>query len=526
MKTLIIIIFFSNLLFSQEKEAKPEQKPFDLPEAIIYGNDQLNIKSGFKRNPSNIPKLSAKELDSLNSLEKVRPSILPVSNLPYIKNEKITEKGYLLGSFGNFITSNIEGGYSTSINDFQLYLNGGFEQSRGHVKNAEYSKIQAKVFSDYIAPEKYFIFGGSKTRTAVHFENFNYTNYYVRNFESRNKIDFGANIDVDGNYEGFVFETGAGLNLMKTAGDSLDYSDKSLSGYLKVQNPYNKFNLGFNSEIDLRSGNGIGNSYGLLEGIASYKTSIFELKADLGYQIAEYYDGVRNGLKFDLNLNSNISNNLTFKTKLSSGIKRNFISKLNNMNRFINYDINIDHTYNNLLLDVFLTYHKDIDFYSSAGVSYGSINRNLNFANVDSSYFKPLYLDVNQLTFLIDGFYNINEISSINYVIKYNSVVTDTLNKNNTYIPNFETEINYNLKLSNGLSGRVGFEFVGTRYADIENKVELSPFFNMNFELNYRFDKNLSIFANVENLFNQDIFIYNNYIERGFFGKVGVNYNF
>ena len=100
------------------------------------------------------------------------------------------------------------------------------------------------------------------------------------------------------------------------------------------------------------------------------------------------------------------------------------------------------------------------------------------------------------------------------------------MNKNNTYIPNFETEINYNLKLSNGLSGRVGFEFVGTRYADIENKVELSPFFNMNFELNYIFDKNLSIFANVENLFNQDIFIYNNYIERGFFGKVGVNYNF
>ena len=48
----------------------------------------------------------------------------------------------------------------------------------------------------------------------------------------------------------------------------------------------------------------------------------------------------------------------------------------------------------------------------------------------------------------------------------------------------------------------------------------------MNFELNYIFDKNLSIFANVENLFNQDIFIYNNYIEKGFFGKVGVNYNF
>ena len=526
MKLIFIIVIGTCYLFSQEKEVKPEQKPFDLPEAIIYGSDQLNVKSGFKRSPTSIPKLTVRELDSLNSIEKIRPSVLPSSTLPFIKNDRIVEKGYVMADLGRFLTSNLEAGYATSISDFDLYLNGKYEQSRGHTDNAQYSKIEGNFYSDYIASDKYFIFGGSKTRTKLHFEDFNYTNYSVSNFESRNKVNLGANVDVDGFYEGFVFNTGAGFDVMNTTGDSLDYSDRSVNGYLKVQNPYNKYNLGFNVAVDLRSGNGIGNNYAIAEGFASLKQSIFDMKLNVGYQIAEYFNGVRNGLKFDFNLNSNISNRFTLTARVSSGLESNFVSKLNNMNRFINYDIDIDHSYNKLLINSQLTYHKDLDFYSSVGFTYGMLGRNINFVNVDSSYFKPIYLDVNKLTLNFDGYYNINEKSSLNYTIKYNSVITDTLNNMNTYIPQIETEVSYNIKFDNGLSSKVSLEYVGKRFADLENKIVLDPFFNMNLEFNYLLNKNLTIFANIQNLFNQDIYLYNFYIERRFFGNIGVNYNF
>ena len=178
MKVLILIILFNfgfvlNLL-SQQKEVKEEQKPVDLPEAIIYGTDYLNVKSGFKRKPSNVPKLSVSELDSLNSLEKIRPSVLPVSTLPTESVTPIHEKGYVQADVGSFITSNIEAGYVASIEDFDLYLKGNFDQSRGHIANGEYTKLNADFYSDYIADPKFFIFGGSKTRTNMRFQNFRY----------------------------------------------------------------------------------------------------------------------------------------------------------------------------------------------------------------------------------------------------------------------------------------------------------------------------------------------------------------
>lgn len=521
-----IILFFGLNLFSQEKEVKEEQKPVDLPEAIIYGTDYLNVKSGFKRSPSNIPKLSVSELDSLNSLEKIRPSVLPVSTLSTESVSPVQEKGYLQGDFGRFLTSNIDAGYVTSLEDFDLYLKGSFDQSRGHIENGEYSKINADIYSDYIADPKFFIFGGSKTRTNMRFQNFRYNNYSVEDFETRNNTQFGAGLDVDGSYEGFNFETGLNFDVMKTAGDSLDFSEQTLNGYLKFINPYNKYRVGFNVEADLRSSFGNANNFAMAEGIASYISDVFDLKLKGGYQIANYYDGVRNAIKLDARMNLKLNNSLTFRGLVSSGLERNNVFDLFQRNRFLNYDFNIDHQFNKINILANFLYHKDIDYNFSAGVNYKMFDRMLNFVNYDSSYFSPNYIDGNMLTINLDGFYNFDDINSIDFILKYNMTSTDSINKKITYIPDFESEVNYRVKFSNGLSGKVGFEFIGTRFTDIQNDVALEPIFNMNLQINYLFNKNLSIFANIENIFNQDIFIYNFYRERGVFASFGAHWKF
>jgi len=61
---------------------------------------------------------------------------------------------------------------------------------------------------------------------------------------------------------------------------------------------------------------------------------------------------------------------------------------------------------------------------------------------------------------------------------------------------------------------------------DLLNSEELDPYFNMNFDVNYLINKNLSIFAKVDNLFNQDIFIYNYYRERTLFASMGFHWKF
>lgn len=527
MKAIFIILIFSfTSLFSQEKETKEEQKPVDLPEAIIYGNDFLNVKSGFKRNPSNVPKLSASELDSLNSLEKIRPSVLPVSRLPYQSVVPIDEKGYVEASIGRFISTNVDAGYVTDFNDFDLYLKGTYDQSRGFIDNAEYSKINAQLFSDYIADEKFFIFGGSKTRTNLKFQNYRYNNYAVQDFETRNNLDLGMGLDVDGHYEGFNFETGAAFNVMKTTGDSLDFSEQTLNGYFQLINPYNKYRIGFNVEADLRSSFGNSNNYALAEGIASYISEGFDLKLRGGYQIASYYDGVRNALKLEARINAKLSQSLTMRGSFLSGLERQTVDNLFNMNRFLNYDFDIDHQYNKLNIAANILFHPDIDYNFSMGVNYKLADRVLNFVNMDSSYFSSNYIDASILNLYFDGFYNFDDVHSIDLVLKYNITSTDSIKKKLTYVPDFENELNYRIKLNNGLSAKVGFEFVGTRYVDLLNIDELDPYFNMNFDINYLINKNLSIFAKVENLFNQDIFIYNYYRERSLFASMGFHWKF
>jgi hypothetical protein len=522
---LVIILCFSSL-FSQQKETKEEQKPVDLPEAIIYGNDFLNVKSGFKRNPSNVPKLSASELDSLNSLEKIRPSVLPVSKLPFQSVTPIDEKGYVQASLGRFITTDINAGYVTEYNDFDLYLKGSYDQSRGFIDNAEYSKINAQLFSDYIADEKFFIFGGSKTRTNLKFQNFRYNNYVVQDFETRNNLDLGMGLDVDGHYEGFNFETGAAFNVMKTNGDSLDFSEQTLNGYFQLINPYNKYRIGFNIEADLRSSFGNSNNYMLAEGIASYISDGFDLKLRGGFQLANYFNGSRSAIKLDAKVNAKLSSLLTMRGAFSSGLERQTVEKLFAMNRFLNYDFDIDHQYNKINVVANVLIHPDIDYNFSFGVNYKLADRVMNFVNLDSSYFSPSYINASIFNIYVDGFYNFNDIHSVDLAFKYNATSTDSINKKLTYIPDFENEVNYRIKLDNGLSAKIGFEYVGTRYVDLLNSEELDPYFNMNFDVNYLINKNLSIFAKVDNLFNQDIFIYNYYRERTLFASMGFHWKF
>ena len=91
---LILNLLLCSNLYSQENNEKIEagnsSQPLELPNFIIEGKVQLDIKSGSKDFPDKPLPLGQNQLDSMNTLEKQQLILLPSEPLP----DKILNKEF------------------------------------------------------------------------------------------------------------------------------------------------------------------------------------------------------------------------------------------------------------------------------------------------------------------------------------------------------------------------------------------------------------------------------------------------
>jgi outer membrane cobalamin receptor len=80
-----------------------------------------------------------------------------------------------------------------------------------------------------------------------------------------------------------------------------------------------------------------------------------------------------------------------------------------------------------------------------------------------------------------------------------------------TYLPNLKFGTQYHRELFDNLNTSIGMIYVGERYGDIENEVKLESYIDLNAEINYDITKSFNIFLKMNNLLNQDIYIWENY---------------
>jgi len=56
--------------------------------------------------------------------------------------------------------------------------------------------------------------------------------------------------------------------------------------------------------------------------------------------------------------------------------------------------------------------------------------------------------------------------------------------------------------------------------------MQLDGYFDIDLRAEYYFSKSLGAFVNLENIFNQEIYIWNGYRQRGIFAQLGILYTF
>ena len=79
---------------------------------------------------------------------------------------------------------------------------------------------------------------------------------------------------------------------------------------------------------------------------------------------------------------------------------------------------------------------------------------------------------------------------------------------------------------NNGLFGKINLEYQSSRYTDLQNAEKVEGFFDAGIELEYRFENNISILFQLNNLLNQKKYFWEGYKRKPLDAVLGINFLF
>lgn len=507
-------------LFAQE--ATEQTRPVELPGVIFFGKEQLKISSSIKQFPDKPSKLTSAELDSLNTLEKQQAFLIPSKPLPMSMINFDFKKNYLDAQIGSFLTPKAELGLNFDIFDLNFFAKINFELSNGHLDKAGYSKIGLFIANDFIAPDKYWIFGGSRTRSILNIRNNNYNLYAFPQSTSRNLFDMNFSIISEGTFEGFQFKTGGKAGIVQLSQDIGNAFDNYIGGFIDIKNKFKEFYLGGDISLDLHSIRGDGVNFFNLAGTFAY--SIFEAK--LGFQVGNSsQSNTRANILVEGKINYILNEDFSIKASISQEMQNNSYANMISFNPIISDSSVIDFETRRTLKG-YVFYKPNINILLSVGLFLGMNDNTPYFVSDSSGAFIINYDATNLFGISSEGLWQITQVDNINYNIELSF---KTLKSNSNIVPHhipFKLSVGYGRNWTDFLSSNITLTYISKRYSNIENNKILDGYLNINLNANYKFSNTFSIFAKIENLLNSDVRIWEGYKERGIFVSGGILWEF
>lgn len=526
--TVIILLFGLQIALHSQESGQSERKqsdPVELPGFIIEGIEKLSIRSGVKQSPRKTPALTKSELDTLNNLEKRAPQMIPAEALPDKSLARIFDKGFLTADLGRFSTVDLNGGYLFNIDEYSIFGNAGLAMSSGHIDNAGYFDGYVNLKSDYIAPKKFWIFGGSLTTSKINLGYKEYELYASANPKTRGAFNMALSIDSEGNYDGYLFGVGAKFETLQFTKETSSF-DNWWSGYFNIKSFWKGYLVGADIEVNAHSVNGKGTSFLQLSGFGSYDIEGLTLRLDAGFQAATTTNEVSNGgVMFAGRADYRMSRFFTIIGEISSGFANNSFISLAKINPYIVDTIGIEYRKDALSLGGKIAYHPDTKLSIVASAYLKVIDRLPYFESKDTATFFVGYQNAKNLELNLESIW---ELDSDNTLVGSMSILSSKLDdfSSTPHLPGLVLSASYLRNWNTEIGTQIGVIMYGERYADIENKRKIDNFININGSIEYRIDRKLKIIGKFDNLFNSQIVYWEGFKERSAYFSIGVNWLF
>ncbi|MFW5662898.1 MAG: hypothetical protein ACOCZW_04155, partial [Bacteroidota bacterium] len=517
--TIVLIAWFAALPLiaqqggSKQNEQQETPQPLELPNFVIEGVERLNVKSGIKQMPDNPRPLSDKELDSLNSLDKQQVALLPPKKLPETTIKTGYSQGFFSAELGRYTTPVLSGGYGLNMEGYELYAKGNIEGSSGHVEGSEYTDFGVDLTSDYIAPDKFWIFGGSRTRTKLDINNSTYNLYALENMPNRRLFNLDFGLDVDGSHNDVIFQTGGGVSTSQLSQQERNAFDNNINGYLGLKKYLKNFYVGADLSLDFHSVKSDAVNFIQLDGFIAWNSDNITLEGNGGFQFANSSAGTdRGGFLISGKLEYRVNRFFSFRSTARSGLDNITFAEMLERNPYMDINSMIDFPYDIVNIKNRLFYHPKEDFGLSAGLDYRLTNRYPYFSGIDSSIILG-YDKANVASIVAEAFWT----PAANGFLVFNFTAnTGKLDKADTDIPYLEPykfSANYSVNWWNDFGTNFGISYIAERNASSVNNEKIQSYINLSARAHYKIDKNLSAYLYLDNLLNSDIEIWHNYKE-------------
>lgn len=531
-----------------EKGEKPEkldktkaEQPLELPEFVITGVESLDVPGGSKQTPQPMPKLTSEQLRRLNPLDKQSFTLLPVPPINRLLLRQQEKDGFVQGEFGMFLTPSLKAGYRAVWGNFDLNGIAACTVSGGHRRNADFTDARAEIASTYLAPEKFFFFGGSRTETyfQAHYRNFKFFGAdslaFPETAPQRSAMVLAAGVSTVGDFEHWQYDIGASAESALLNGD---HENTLFNGHLAAKTALNtNFSLGGKINVQLQSA--LNRPFAEVYDITSrflvgYRAPLFLLSAELGVDIAAAASVVGGGpIRPSARLQASFaaSDVLTFDFTGTSGIRPNSFVRAFRLNPYTIGSVPTAYRFETAQFDMVASVRVHPSQYLGfvAGVGIENLDNAMVFDQVAQSIgtgeFLPLNVQTNTARLFAEADIHITHqdhlTARLNACFGELTRISSNTQAPIPYLSPFEGKLQYRRQWLPQLSSQLECAYFAARPIGLSGNAALPAYFDLRLSAEYQLTSNISIFARGTNLLNQEIVLWQGYQERGIFIAAG-----
>lgn len=544
---------------SKPDKAKVEQ-PLELPEFVITGVESLDVPGGSKQAPKLPQKLTTSDLQRFNPLDKLSFSVLPQASMPRLNLPSQERSGFVKGEFGMFTTPSIDAGYRVVLGNFDLSANAGGIFSNGHLPNADFTDFYGQIASTYLAPEKFLLFGGSRTDTYIKARHRSYKFFGADNISAsaiqRGNFTIAGGVQTIGNYEGWVYDMGADIQSLSSQTNEITSLtsiavNTVVSGHLLGKKILGEWGIGGSMAAKIVLAGTQGTSQYLLSPtiVAEVRSAAKTFEAEIQGGVQVHSIGTAQGntttlVLPNININTSIHAGSVVSLTLNafSGVRMNTLLNVVAENPYCPFFVSSSTMQQNPVLfpavqptwslydaSLYARFQAHPSFSLTLGgrsamkqndIVFGANNRigeiavHLDTTSIHRFFAETAFFADSNNT--ITARFNAQFGSSVKFgAVPYLAPLEASLEYRRFWIP----------ALSTVLTGVYMGERINGSVRSSESRI-IPAFVDLRLNIEYRFSSQFSLYARGANLLNQPVFLWDGYQERGIFAALGAMLTF
>lgn len=527
LKILLILSFSILVVYAQDDKTKNPN--VELPDFVITGKSQLNIKKVDKIKPDFISSVNEDFIKPIYSPEELEIGDFsnPLKSDMSFLNDVSFYKGNIAAGIGLYSIPTVSANYAHPFTNgiVEGMLSGDF--IRAYEDNSDRYNTRFGFNFTYWSDIDGEVFPGTQFNVNGNYGTTSFKFFASENPEERRSLNYGKfEVDVKNDFgKNFLF----GLNLTNhvTNISQEEFDENNLR--LKGEALYKLAAVNVGAAIDYRNhsiknllGDNAGKDYFLFRPTAGlFFTKL--IKGSIGWTFSrgagETYNALYASVAIKLDKNITIFGEYAPTSEFSS--PGNFVIK----NNYFNVD-SIGSVYweKTSALTASVKYEFGKYFQLDGGLRYYKSDAFPYFGpSSDSGKFDLHYADMKNINPYANFLFYLGPYGEFYSTLEL-SDIRDIDGNLIPYLPVFTLNAAYSYKFQNGLTSIARLDYQSKRYADIKNEISIGDYFDLGLSFIYSFQPNLDLTLDINNILNQNNYFWNGYKEVPLNIIIGVNY--